>query len=213
MATGTYNNCTFNITINKQPKLVLVKEIPVYNHGVKVAIAIVDAKHYEMINQYRWYLKSNGYVFSTTRIIWGKQWNLSNFVMLLEGRFVEGLECDHNNRNKLDNRVSNLDMVTPSENLMNRAKLENKTCKHFRGVSWCKRDRKWCSSITYNRESINLGGYDDQEEAAIAYDIALAMLPRKEKCKNYNFQVIDPDLVNQKVLSKLSAKDVRSTNE
>jgi hypothetical protein len=42
----------------------------------------------------------------------------------------------------------------------------------YRGVSWYKRDKKWEANINYDGKKQNLGSFEDEEEAAKAYDIA-----------------------------------------
>jgi hypothetical protein len=42
----------------------------------------------------------------------------------------------------------------------------------YRGVSWCKRDNKWRPQIRYDGKKHNLGYFEDEEEAANAYERA-----------------------------------------
>ena len=59
-----------------------------------------------------------GYV---TVCIAGKTYKLHRLVLeAFVGLRPEGYECDHKNRNKLDNRLCNLHWVTRSENSLNR---------------------------------------------------------------------------------------------
>jgi hypothetical protein len=85
------------------------------------------------------------------------------------GQFPDGL-IDHINRTKTDNRIANLRVITPSENLQNVYcnKSNNKTSK-TRGVSWFKRDKKWQVEIQANKKRVYLGRYDSLDEAKNAY--------------------------------------------
>lgn len=91
---------------------------------------------------------------------------LHRFIMKLSNKDTRVV--DHINHNTLDNRKSNLRIVTYSQNNMNQ--------KRNRGVSWDKRDKTWHSYININNKRINIGyfkNYDDavkaREDAEIKY--------------------------------------------
>lgn len=77
------------------------------------------------------------------------------------------LDIDHINRNKADNRISNLREVTHKQNLQNTGKYSHNTSGHS-GVSWYKRDSKWQVKIKHNQKDIYLGYFTDIEEAIAA---------------------------------------------
>jgi len=81
-----------------------------------------------------------------------------------KGQFV-----DHANRNKMDNRRSNLRFVTRSQNSINRGHRAD-----YRGVRL--EDGKWRASIGVNRKNIKLGRFDTPEAAAAAYNEAAKKL-------------------------------------
>ncbi len=80
-------------------------------------------------------------------------------------------EIDHINRDKTDNRISNLRMATRSQNAINKQKPENNS-SGFKGVVWCKKDKKWTSKIGKDGKSVGLGRFNDKTVAARAYDTA-----------------------------------------
>jgi hypothetical protein len=83
----------------------------------------------------------------------------------------EGLIIDHRNRNTFDNRRDNLREATRSENVSNRAKRKN-TSSQYRGVTKDKRCGRYDGQITYKGKRIRLGRFDNEIDAARAYDAA-----------------------------------------
>ena len=76
---------------------------------------------------------------------------------------------DHINGDRSDNRVENLRWCTQKENCHNRKKQDNMTST-YKGVY--RKDNKWAATIRINRKLKYLGCFDDEEEAALAYDDA-----------------------------------------
>ena len=77
----------------------------------------------------------------------------------------------------MDSSVNeNLRLATSSQNNANRAKQKScrgkPTTSQFKGVSWFKRDKKWKATICVNKKYIHLGMYEDEKDAAIAYNKA-----------------------------------------
>lgn len=78
-------------------------------------------------------------------------------------------DIDHINRNRADNRIANLRLATPSQNLANSTYPPNKC--GFRGVGREKSGR-WKASIMVQYRSIRLGTFDSPEAASAAYQAA-----------------------------------------
>ena len=78
---------------------------------------------------------------------------------------VNGEECiDHINRNRVDNRKSNLRVSTIQQNNFNKDNT-NKCSSGHKGVSWNKAMNKWETYIgKYNKKTL-LGFYSDLDEA------------------------------------------------
>jgi len=83
----------------------------------------------------------------------------------------DDMEVDHINHNTLDNRRSNLRLVSRSENLMNRRKWANCSSR-YKGVSWEEKYQKWRARISLDGKLTHLGYFDDEAEAASAYNEA-----------------------------------------
>lgn len=137
----------------------------------KGAVALVDADDYERLAQHRWQLSFEGYAVRSVQRQ-GKRF----YVMM--HRVVDGtppgLETDHINDNKLDNRKSNLRACTRSQNDAARPKI--KGLSRFRGVYLERQTAKWRAEIsadgTTKAKMRYLGTFTREEDAAAAYDQA-----------------------------------------
>lgn len=82
------------------------------------------------------------------------------------------LEIDHINRNGLDNRKSNLRFCTSSQNKANRGKMSTAKCSKYIGVFWHGRDELWIARVTLRGKVNTIGYFKEEEDAAIARDVA-----------------------------------------
>lgn len=80
-----------------------------------------------------------------------------------------GMDVDHINGDKLDNRRENLRVVSRSANELNKPKMQGKTSK-YKGVHWHKHTSKWKVETKRNGEKYYIGVFDCEKEAAAAYN-------------------------------------------
>lgn len=95
----------------------------------------------------------------------GSQWAVHRLAWIYHnGEIPEGLEIDHINRIKSDNRLENIRLVSRHENLHNAtAKRGNKGgCV---GVNWIKSKGIWRASICIKYSHTQLGSSKDYFEA------------------------------------------------
>jgi hypothetical protein len=132
--------------------------------GQEIKVSEVD---YEKVSKQAWHVQ-NGYVRGcinrTSKITMHK---------LLMGEPPQGMEIDHINRDKLDNRRENLRFVTKSENAHNRGMGT--------GCVWYEpRLSKWRAEIRENGKKKHLGVFLTEEEARSAYIAAkILLMPRQ----------------------------------
>jgi len=124
--------------------------------------AIVDDDDYEYLLKWLWQAQWNEdtksfYAVSKDN---GKRIAMSRTVM----KTPVGLECDHINRNTLDNRKENLRNITHSLNMLN---ANSRSSTGQRGVS--KVRGKYRARIIVNKKYIHLGLFEKLEDAVLAY--------------------------------------------
>lgn len=77
---------------------------------------------------------------------------------------------NHKDLNKLNNNISNLEIVTQREN-SNKKHLVHSS--EFVGVSWRETNKKWVANIVINNKLFYLGLYENEQSASDAYNLAL----------------------------------------
>lgn len=82
-----------------------------------------------------------------------------------------GDEIDHKDRSCGTNAFSNLRPADRSQNVANTG-LSSRNKSGAKGVSWCKRDKRWQAHIAYRGKRIFLGRFDTVAEASEAYAAA-----------------------------------------
>ena len=82
---------------------------------------------------------------------------------------IDGMDCDHINGDKSDNRLENLRVVTHAQNNRGWAKRRKGSSSRYRGVS-VRVDGKFRARIHKDGVGSEIGVYDDEILAALAYD-------------------------------------------
>lgn|SRR3990167_4423269 len=128
---------------------------------------VVDDDDYPDLVSHRWYLDIGGYAYRTVNSLKRASLFMHRVIMLAP----PGIEVDHINGDKLDNRKENLRLCSHAENMCNR-KLPSNSTSGYKGVSWYPPYNRWCAKIKKDRRSITLGYFDTAELAARKYDQA-----------------------------------------
>lgn len=85
--------------------------------------------------------------------------------LLFFGEWPAG-QLDHINGARADNRIENLRLATPAQNMANRAPQGGRTIK---GISKINRRKPWRAQIRHSGRSIHIGTFSSPEEAGEAY--------------------------------------------
>jgi hypothetical protein len=128
-------------------------------------VAIVDAEDYPGLSKHKWYANRAKRTCYARGTIEGRHVRMHRQILTAP----RGLVVDHINRNGLDNRKSNLRICTHFQNQQNRRPALNCRSK-YKGVRWSKRDKKFRAGIMHNKKSYYLGMFENEIDAAKAYD-------------------------------------------
>lgn len=145
-----------------------MKEIPL----TRGFVAFVDDRDFDWLNQWNWFALTpeNFRVYAVRH-----EGPKSNRITILMHRIILGPDIqygDHKNGNGIDNQRHNLRAADAMQNGGNARKWRRVTSSQFKGVSWVKRDNCWRAYIKINYHQIGLGYFQDEAEAARAYDRA-----------------------------------------
>lgn len=130
------------------------------------SVALIDTDDAGLVMAHKWYLdRRRGYAMTSI-----------NGRIVLMHRLVLGAKpgefTDHVHGNRLDNRRSELRIVTQRQNNQNKRPTSR---SGYKGVTWDKYANRWKAAIQVNRKSIHLGRFDTSLDAASAYNAAAAM--------------------------------------
>lgn len=144
--------------------------------------------HLATITKYKWYLlkgknKRTGYAYQMFTKPNGKR---SGFFLhhLIIGYPLNDLQVDHINGNGLDNRRSNLRIVTRRQNQQNRFCYGNKKSKYTGVYQVNGKKNKWCTQLSYKGKQHHIGMYPTQRKAHEAYELALSNYLKKHNPPN-----------------------------
>ena len=149
-----------------------IARIPLHARDGSVrAYAIVDAVDAALpwVSRYRWSLSSKGVAYRTLPKGScgpdGRHIRLHRAILGITG--WDGIQGDHIDRDKLNNRRSNLRPVTNAQNRQNVGSYRGASSA-FRGVCWDKARQMWKAEVRLDRKTCFVGRFASEEDAAIA---------------------------------------------
>ena len=152
------------------------------NLGNIISKAIIDTEDLNKIKYTRWRLSKSGYIVSSLKFR-GNNKYLSSIILSTD-QFV-----DYINNNKLDNRKSNLRIITKSQDQFN-----------FKGIK--EKNNKYYAHMKINNKNIDLGMYLFKEEALWARWYAESILFKNNKDEPFilnNRKIAIKEYVDRKV--------------
>ena len=121
-----------------------------------------DLSDYEMVKKYTW-VNHKGYIVT----------NILHFYTSMH-RLITNCPrdkaVDHANHDTVDNRKKNLRVCTTQQNSSNVIKNKTNMTSKYKGVYWSKRQRRWYTKIKVKGKTINIGGFEIEEDASRAYN-------------------------------------------
>lgn len=138
--------------------------------------ALVDDEDYELVSKHKWQYclvgRHRDRECAMSRSWWkghGKKRTIIMSRLIMNA--PKGMVVDHKNLDTLDNRRDNLRVCTNQQNIFNSKPMKNKSSR-YKGVSWNKVIKKWEAYISPNGKQIALGYYENEIDAAKAYNKA-----------------------------------------
>lgn len=119
----------------------------------------VDNEDFDKVKDINWRLIAGKYAGNDT------VGNMHRYIM----DCPNGLVVDHKNHDTLDNRRENLRVATYAQNIMNTHSSKGSSSE-YKGVCWDKSKGKWAVHIGFNYKKIFIGYFDEEKEAALAYN-------------------------------------------
>jgi hypothetical protein len=156
---------------------------------------IFDKDDFDLIKERCWRENcTNGYIVTSYD---GKESNAMHRIIM---NAKDGEYIDHINRDRTDNRKSNLRFATLQQNNYNKDRSNNGSSGH-KGVSWSKTMNKWEAYINKNYKRFILGYYTNIEEA----------IKVREEAENKYFEEFSYD--NSELLSSSKSKTLQNKGE
>jgi AP2 domain len=125
----------------------------------------VDDDDYEKACGIKWSAKKNGKTYYACGRLNRERVKLHRLVMNAK----PGEIIDHRNGVGLDCRKCNLRFATIGQNMANQRKAKGKS-SIYKGVSWHKAGNKWMGYVWYQNKRNYLGYFENEIDAAKAYD-------------------------------------------
>lgn len=133
------------------------------------SITLLDDADYEIVKRWTWRKDRHGYATRVRRVYISPN-RYKCTTIFLHRQITDaktGFDVDHMNRNRLDNRRSNLRQASRSQNNIN-SKIAHTNTSGYKGVNFHKSTGKWRAYISQSGKQIYLGLFSTIDQAASA---------------------------------------------
>lgn len=136
---------------------------------------LLDDEDFDVVNKWRWKLLIS---YNSMYAVRNATYTISRgkYIqkVILMHRLILNLNdknilVDHKDQNGLNNQKDNLRTCTKAENNRNIKSHRDSTSKYL-GVCRDSARRKWKAGITFKKKLINIGRFESEEAAALAYN-------------------------------------------
>jgi len=129
--------------------------------------AMVDDRDYSRVSKHNWSLNVRDGCAQACNSRIGRK-SMHRFIMGAK----RGIQIDHRDLNRLNNRRKNLRRATNQQNCRNKKKLRRngKCSSRYKGVCWHQASGSWVARIRILDKRIHLGCFKTQIAAARAYN-------------------------------------------
>lgn len=136
--------------------------VPLFGRGGVVrGHALVDVDDLPLVNATKWFMHSGGYAYGWTARPDRKCLLMHRVIT----RADDGVEVDHVNRDRLDNRRSNLRLATRAQNAQNLGADRSNNVSGARGVARTSKGKPWRAVVKMGGRQSYLGSFDTVEAA------------------------------------------------
>lgn len=123
-------------------------------------------------------ISKNGY--PCTQFTVGRKYKRFYIHRLLAKIFIPNPEnkpqVNHKNSIRSDHSIQNLEWCSIAENSRYQLKRNKKTSSKYKGVMWNKQKGQWHARVVKNGKSYHAGYYDEEVDAATAYNLKAYLL-------------------------------------
>lgn len=128
-------------------------------------VAIIDSDDADKVGRWNWACGSYAFRIHNCPVL-GRRVHMTIHRVVMDA--PPGLEVDHINGNRFDNRKSNLRLATHRQNGCN-TRLRKNSRSGLKGASWHPQSQMWRARVYSNGREIHLGLFDTAEAAHAAY--------------------------------------------